>query len=154
MGLGTSPFGTSPLGSGSPTTSDALVGIGYHTSPTGVVSSVQIDPLTHDIVVDDFGNEVPMSDAGQRVYCLCMTLAGSRIDFPDGFSPPKAAGADEFQRTVEDIYRTALAPATIDGTIRIDEITTEVNGTRGYAQVKWTDLTTSKQTTTKAPLGF
>lgn len=159
MGLGLSPLGTSPAGIGSSTPSGPLYqATKWQKSTTGAVSSVEIDPVTRDVVHDANGSENGMSDAAQRVWMLCEMTQGSRANWPrDGFARPEKIDSAGFSRDVEDSFRNALAPMVLDGTITIDSFTIEIDPTtptRGYALVKWTDRRTSRQEKTRTPLQF
>lgn len=119
------------------------------------VSSVEVDPSTRDVVVGSDGNEDGMTDAAQRVYFLTRTTLGSRANFPDdGMERPKGLDSSSTQRFVEAAFRKALKPVLDDGTIRIESVTIETDGTVCYAEVKWIDLRTQAPGMTRQPLGF
>ena len=151
-------LGTTPAGLGTPTATGALYAAGsWSKSTTGAVSSVQIDPVTRDIVHDANGSEEGMTDTGQRIWLLCKTTLGSRANFQqDGFQRPDRIGGD-FERVVTDAFAQALAPVVNDGSARIDSITIEIDPnfpTSGFALVRWFDLRRQSQQETKAPLQF
>lgn len=150
IGAGLATAGTTPAGLGEPVTSEALSPYGYDLSPTGAVSSVEIDGASRDYVFDDdTGSEEGMSDAGQRIWFLLATKRGSRANFGNfGFKlPPKQTSQSDKQ--VKDAIEQALAPVINDGSVRIDSIEVLVQGTSAYAVVRWIDMATSQRRSTK-----
>lgn len=126
----------------------------FDEADTVAVSSVEIDPLTKDVVVGSDGNEEGMTDSAQRVYILTRNTLGSRANFPEeGLEKPKGLDSST-ERFVDSAFRRALQPVLDDGTIRIESITVETEGTVCYAEVRWVDLKTQIPGTTRQPLGF
>ena len=133
-------LGTTPAGLGTPTATGALYAAGsWSKSTTGAVSSVQIDPVTRDIVHDANGSEEGMTDTGQRIWLLCKTTLGSRANFQqDGFQRPDRIGGD-FARVVTDAFAQALAPVVNDGSARIDVLDDAPDGLAGLRDVLVTE---------------
>lgn len=104
-----------------------------------------IEHGTRDYVYDDYGNEVAMSDTGQRMYMCMRMLKGSRVNFPnDGFEPPTHI-TSQIQRDVELRVRMACKPVTNDGSATITSVEVQTEGTKVVAVARWTD--NKRQTT-------
>lgn len=139
-GAGLCPAGLSPAGLGTPEASTALSG--YSTSSTGAVSSVLYDANTGDPVLDNYGQEMPMSDVGQRVAFCLRILRGSRMSFQDFGRKMPAKVTDNVQSEVAEAIRYAMLPVTSDGSATI--LSTEVKqdptrATQVLAIVRWRD---------------
>lgn len=151
-GFGFSPAGSSPAGVGLPVSSPALVDAGFSQSTTGAVSSIKIDPDTRDFAVDAMGSEEGMSDTAQRVWLCIRNLRGSRMSSPTfGFkAPPKIT--NDVRKEVHEAVRLAMLPVTSDGSVSIEGVEVETQGTRIFALVTWRDMRRNKQDSTRAGL--
>lgn len=153
IGIGIAPSGTSPAGVGAPVTTGPLAKTGWQMSSTGAVSSVEIDPNTKDYVFDPTtGSEEGMGDIEQRVWLLCQTRRGSRTNYQDsGLATPRRI-TPNLKQQVEAEFKLALAPAIEDGSILIKSIEVESLGTQAFALVRWVNLNTDIERTTRTAL--
>lgn len=148
-----SSAGVTPGGLADPTELTALVGPGWEQSAGGCVSSVLVEFGTKDYVYDDYGNEKPMTDTGQRMYMCMRTTRGSRISFQSsGLETPTHIIESRIQREVERLVRSACKPVTGDGSATIDSVEVESENNMVVAVIRWTDNRRQTQETTRAQL--
>lgn len=151
-GVGIGPVGTLPIGGSYVVVSGALAMTVNGVVQRGGVSSSKIDDTTRDYELDEYGNEVAMSDSGQRVYLLLKTSYGSIAnDTGLGLQKPSKLGANA-GKEVEAFVRQALSPATDDESIKLEDVQVETDGPRLYALIRWRDLRTDEVRSTPFPL--
>ena len=152
-GAGQASAGVTPYGIGDPEENTQLVGPGYEQSEGGCVSSVLIEWGTKDFVYDDYGNEKPMTDTGQRVYVCMRTTKGARVNFQDfGLETPKTIVGSRIQREVERFVRAACKPVTDDGSATITDVEVDSEDNKVIAVIRWTDNRRQTTETTRAAL--
>ncbi|MFA4900976.1 MAG: hypothetical protein WC563_15765 [Brevundimonas sp.] len=138
-GLGFAPLGMAPCGLGSPASSDALTAaIGAY----GALSSIAIDPLSRDYLLDVNGQEYAMGSSAQRVWMCLATLKGSRRNALQwGLGAPSHI-TESIVNDTREAVRLALLPCTSDGSVELIDVVVETDPVRPtvlYAGVTWRD---------------
>lgn len=139
-GFGTLPFGTGPMGLGTPVTGNA--------PPDGEAGCRYINPASKDYEQDPATLQYKqMPKVRQQVLLAVTTLrkSASTLDWL-GIRLPRKMG-DRFQAEVEKSVRSALRHLTdVQKVIRLDSVTAvHGQGGRGKITIAWTDLTTGKR---------
>lgn len=139
-GFGTLPFGTGPMGLGTPVTAGD--------PPSGAAGCRWINPASKDYEQDPNTLQFKqMPRVRQQVLLAVTTLkrSASTLDWL-GIRFPRKQG-DRFQAEAEKCVKAALRHLTdTQKVIRIDAITTQRgSGGRGRITLSWTDLTTGKR---------
>lgn len=136
-GFGLMPFGTGPMGLGTPVSASL--------PPDGPAGCRYINPATRDYQIDDStGQFAQMPKARQQVLLAITTLVKSATTLDwFGIRTPRKMG-DRFQAEIETSVRTALRHLTeTQKVIRIDSIDARRGaGGRALITVGFTDLTT------------
>ena len=153
MGFGSDPAGTSGAGTGVPLQSPALVADGYQKSSTGAVSSVLVDGLARDLVIDSFGTEEGMSDAAQLVQFAFGTVKGEIAVEPGrGIMWPAKLG-DNVRAYMQAQAERVMAPLQNAGIAQLESVEIATEGTKLYGVVTWRDLRTGNTQPIKLPIG-
>lgn len=153
MGFGSDPAAGSGAGVGVLVVSPALAAKGYQRSTTGAVSSIKIDGLLRDTTIDSFGNEDGMSDAAQCVQIAFGTKAGDiMVDHEAGVRWPSKLG-DNITNEMRAEAARVMLPLTTANIAEFVSVEIETVGTTLYGVVKWRDMRTDLERTTRIPIG-
>jgi hypothetical protein len=139
-GFGTMPFGTGPLGLGTPVTANL--------PPVGPAGCRYINPATKDYEQDPATRQFKQMPAVRQQVLLAITTLAQSATSLDwlGIRLPRKMG-DRFQAETEVSVRAALRHLTeAQRVIRIEFIRAEHGrGGRGRITVGWLDLKTGKR---------
>lgn len=145
MGFGSSGFGSSPYGIGTPADVDPNGGKALQNAQTSKQQgSRRINPATGDYVMNSFGRIEGMSDVQQMVLLAVSTELGSSSVVALGHELKSIDRiTTNFAKRVETVLRNALAALVNDKQIEIQAIRVErmPQSGRAYVQLLWRDLT-------------
>lgn len=139
-GFGLMPFGTGPMGLGTPVTASL--------PPNGPAGSRYINPATKDYERNPSTRQLKqMPKVRQQVLLALTTILGSASTL-DGFGIrlPRKQG-DRFQSQMENSVRAALRHLTsVERVIQIESIKVESGrGGRARITVSWSELATNQR---------
>ena len=144
-GAGIQPAGLSPAGVGTPAIGTANAGTVMRNVTDGTIANARsIDPGTRQYVFDVNGRVTGVSSTRQLVQLAVSTTLGSSAVKQLGTDISRVDRITEnFARRVSDVFSNALAPLVARKLIAINSIDVQqVQGSRAYALIKWTDLST------------
>lgn len=144
-GVGIQPAGLTPAGVGTPSVGTANMGVVMRSATDGTIANARnIDPGTRQYVIGTNGRITGMTSTRQLVQLAVSTTLGSSVVKQLGNDLSRVDRiTDNFARRVSDVFTIALASLVARKLIAINAIDVQqVQGSRAYALIKWTDLST------------
>jgi len=138
-GAGSSPFGSSPYGIGSPPTSTGRAGTLLTDSVGAPQGSRYINPATRRWEFDSNGRPIGMPNAGHMVLMSLTTVLGSSA-WDGGLPAPGGVIGSNFEATRVQEIQNVLKPLVDDGTIEIVSITVNTKSRPVLTTILWKDL--------------
>lgn len=142
-GAGFAPFGTSPFGIGTPTTSSGREGTLLTDANGTAQGSRNLDARTKQWTFDSNGRTVGMENAGNLVLMYLSTVLNSSA-WAGGLNSPGGVIGSNFAARRQSDIRTALKPLTDNRIIRIDRVTVDVKSRPVLTFIDWHNLLLDK----------
>lgn len=137
-----------PAGVGTPAVGTANAGSVMRNANDGSIANARsIDPGTRQYVIDSNGRITGTTSTRQLVQLAVSTTLGSSAVKQLGNDISRIDRiTDNFARRVSDVFTKALAPLVTRKLIAINSIDVQqVQGSRAYALIKWTDLSSGAE---------
>ncbi len=149
MGFGSSGFGSSPYGLGTPSDTDPNGGAILRNAFTAKSQgSRRINPYTRDYVLDAFGRIEGMDTVQQLVLLAVSTELGSSSMTELGHDLKSIDRiTTNFERRVDSVLREALAQVIADRLVEVQgiKVTRLQPQGRAFIQLVWRDLTSGEE---------